>query len=122
MQQDRVSTEASTGVIESLMMTHRMRQYMEHQAKASTGLDIGFERLVYLAPYPKIPKHNRRSSVQNLARIHDVLRVDCPFDGVHQVNCITVLCSQILHFAHPNPMFAGASAIQRQRPHYKPFI
>ena len=122
MRQDRVSTEASTGVIESLMMTHRWHQRTGHQANRSTDQGIGYEHWVYLAPNPKVPSPSLRSGAQNLSRIHDVLRVNCPFDGVHQVNCVAVFQPQELFFAYPNTMFAGASAIQRERPHYKPFI
>ena len=50
-----------------------------------------------------------------LARIHDVVRVECLLDCAHDVNTFTVLSFQCIQFVNTDAVFAGAGAAHFNR-------
>src|SRR6516225_9941295 len=56
------------------------------------------------------------SQPENLARIHDVQRIERAFDRTHDIERrLAVLGRHILHFALADAVLAGAGAVHRQR-------
>ena len=57
------------------------------------------------------------SKRENLARIHDVFRVQRALDGAHHVDgAITCLCHQKIHLVQSYAVLACAGPLERQRP------
>src|SRR6185437_6591362 len=53
---------------------------------------------------------------EDLARVHQIARVECVLDGAHGVDGdIAVFFQQEAHLVQPNPMLAGAGAVHAQR-------
>src|SRR5687767_14488261 len=100
-------------------MTARMTAIAMVSSVACKGaparLQIGMESYAISARFSVTFLSERSAERDDLAGIHDVLRIKRALDGGHHHESLrAVLRLEILHLALPHPVLAGTGSVHRQ--------
>src|SRR4051794_24926269 len=73
-----------------------------------------------IAPTPRTRASSRSSRGHRLAGIQDVGRVECAFEGAHQLDGVTMLSLEHVELVRADAVLAGAGAAHGDRPQGNP--